>query len=574
MAEPAPSPLVHRAVLPVQGDGDFDLLATVRRRGVDWVRSKHRQAVIPQASGRHLLAEHVVLDVASAYAQDGSETGVRFRLREAKEEGLWQTTLTAVSTGPGEGWAGVDLEYSPEEGQAVTDPKPPRVIRELTGHLPVRDGSARVHQRPAVMTGVYIPQLVRVLTNAQRRLPCIVAARPSKRPDPEWRRTVDNLFRQAAGFATLYELEDSAAANALKAELGHALRIDPGGIRTYLPGLDPEDPGDAHRHRVLSAARLTGVRGRGGAAVVARGVQDRARQAVQPSALRHAAFADVLRQERESRERELESVRAAPDRNSVEELRADLKETAALLELADKEIADLRKSKELAELRVASLTELNEKLTSDLEDAFADHFVDQHELHRVQNEVGRLRAALRRTGREDEIRSAEATEVQEAPTSFDELLGACAGRPRVCFTGDESQALELDETGGSKAAVWAGKAWRALVSLDGYAAAKSEDFAGAFHEYCSNPPGDGEAVALKQLAMSESQVTLDKYGHERIFPVPEDIAPEGEVLMEAHIKLDSRGSISPRVYFMDCTAEHGIVVVGYIGRHLTNTRTN
>ena len=44
--------------------------------------------------------------------------------------------------------------------------------------------------------------------------------------------------------------------------------------------------------------------------------------------------------------------------------------------------------------------------------------------------------------------------------------------------------------------------------------------------------------------------------------------------MQAHLKVDSRGSVSPRVYFLDCTAEHGEIVVGYIGRHLDNTKTN
>lgn len=45
--------------------------------------------------------------------------------------------------------------------------------------------------------------------------------------------------------------------------------------------------------------------------------------------------------------------------------------------------------------------------------------------------------------------------------------------------------------------------------------------------------------------------------------------------MESHVKIDSAGATSPRVHFFDDTAgETGKVVVGYVGRHLRNTKTN
>jgi hypothetical protein len=60
---------------------------------------------------------------------------------------------------------------------------------------------------------------------------------------------------------------------------------------------------------------------------------------------------------------------------------------------------------------------------------------------------------------------------------------------------------------------------------------------------------------------------------ERVFPVPESIDTDGCAFMESHFRLSAKKSVSPRVYILDATRKDGRVYVGYIGRHLENTKS-
>ena len=53
------------------------------------------------------------------------------------------------------------------------------------------------------------------------------------------------------------------------------------------------------------------------------------------------------------------------------------------------------------------------------------------------------------------------------------------------------------------------------------------------------------------------------------------IDPAGRVFMGAHVRIgaSAAGRINPRLYFHDATARFGMMYVGYLGRHLSNTRS-
>ncbi|MFD8622864.1 hypothetical protein ACFV4E_03045 [Streptomyces hygroscopicus] len=143
----------------------------------------------------------------------------------------------------------------------------------------------------------------------------------------------------------------------------------------------------------------------------------------------------------------------------------------------------------------------------------------------------------------------------------------------VLVTADRSKALELDE--GERARVWAAKAWNALRALDSYTQAAREGLNGGFYQHCTSDRPGAVNWPLKQFAPAESDTTMNRWDAERIFAVPEDVDPSGRKEMQAHLKLGSKGSTSPRIYFLDDTEGiTGRVIVGYIGPHLTNTKTN
>jgi hypothetical protein len=58
-----------------------------------------------------------------------------------------------------------------------------------------------------------------------------------------------------------------------------------------------------------------------------------------------------------------------------------------------------------------------------------------------------------------------------------------------------------------------------------------------------------------------------------VFRVPTSVSPDGLVLMDAHFKPTHADTVAPRMHYFDDTDQSGKVYVGYIGRHLTNTKT-
>jgi hypothetical protein len=67
---------------------------------------------------------------------------------------------------------------------------------------------------------------------------------------------------------------------------------------------------------------------------------------------------------------------------------------------------------------------------------------------------------------------------------------------------------------------------------------------------------------------------MSQYGDERVFRVPTSVSPSGTATMEAHIRISSEGTVSPRMHFLDALAATGKIYVGYLGPHLRNTLTS
>jgi hypothetical protein len=52
------------------------------------------------------------------------------------------------------------------------------------------------------------------------------------------------------------------------------------------------------------------------------------------------------------------------------------------------------------------------------------------------------------------------------------------------------------------------------------------------------------------------------------------IPGSGTIMMTAHVALLNRRAGAPRLYFLDRVSEEQAVYVGYIGRHLANSKIN
>ncbi|PWW23478.1 hypothetical protein JD79_02652 [Geodermatophilus normandii] len=119
--------------------------------------------------------------------------------------------------------------------------------------------------------------------------------------------------------------------------------------------------------------------------------------------------------------------------------------------------------------------------------------------------------------------------------------------------------------------VWAGKAWAALQALNDYAAQKSAGKHNLnFYRFCADPPPGSLTINPSWVAIGESDSTRNDptTRSARMFPVPTAVNSSGTAFMEAHIKVQRRGGLAPRIHYVDDSQQSGMVYVGYFGRHL------
>ncbi len=554
------NPLAHRTTLTVR-DPEKALQA-VRRISAQWLTGKYGSA--PHSSGLHRLGRHVVLTNQAAYRHDGSEYAIRLQLREDNPEATWRTTITAVDLDRVSALISVALEFFPN-GDGPLVPRRPRLVRDLVRDLEPVDGPARLTLEAIGVHAADVDPLIELLCDPERRMPLIVLARPD-RPNPVWNKRTNEAMPKCAGAASLYMLEDRDAVDAFRKAIGEHHRVASGSIRMYLPKVDPAWPPDSPRHRFLTMARMVDPSDHvwnGLASTVER----LSTEAPVPQALRDLSFPDIGTRGRQERQDALATDRTS-DRLAI--LQKNVTELEELLTEADEELKESARTADLSARTIASLEErlhaAGERADEDTEEVL--RALD--DVERARAEADLLRSRLRIAGRYDETVVAE--QPRGVPDSFEGLWKRLPDLDSILVTADKTTALGLDEA--DRARVWAAKAWNGLRALNSYARAAREGFNGGFYQYCNSDRPGTVNWPRKQIAMVESSRTMHTWGSERIFQVPAEVSSSGHMEMQAHLKLDSKGSTSPRIYFMDDTkGPTGKVIVGYVGPHLTNTKT-
>ncbi|GAA2679872.1 MULTISPECIES: hypothetical protein [Actinosynnema] len=127
---------------------------------------------------------------------------------------------------------------------------------------------------------------------------------------------------------------------------------------------------------------------------------------------------------------------------------------------------------------------------------------------------------------------------------------------------------------------WLRRAWSVLVALYDYAglrAAADGQAPANLHAYLERPERwPGRRYPRTIHAPTESRTVLDNpaWRAERLFPVPDEDDTQKMVLMLEHVRIGDREG-HPRLHLHDDTAptRTGTIYVGYLGKHLTNSRT-
>ncbi|MDF9717367.1 hypothetical protein INN71_13545 [Nocardioides sp. ChNu-153] len=237
-----------------------------------------------------------------------------------------------------------------------------------------------------------------------------------------------------------------------------------------------------------------------------------------------------------------------------------------------------RISSELAERqgRIEALEEEVEAWRETAEEALLEQGSAEEDRRAIQDEVLRLRRFLLEQGRHTEALSPTPTSAStSAPRNFEELLDRLGEFEQhgVVFTGDRRRTIGLDDN--DTVGNLVGAAWEYLLVLADYVRSKMlGHFDGNMKSYLLHTPAGYRPLPKSRFGEKESRSTLNQWGADRVFPVPPEVAPTGEILMEAHFKLPRCGMVTPRIHYYDNAHADGRVYVGYIGPHLRTKATN
>ena len=148
-----------------------------------------------------------------------------------------------------------------------------------------------------------------------------------------------------------------------------------------------------------------------------------------------------------------------------------------------------------------------------------------------------------------------------------------AGKTACANPGDISVVafVESRDTMGTAAQA----AWDACCALSDFTRVMVDGtFEGSVDHYLKRVPDGCRGVPTRKHAFGETEATINQFGAERVFPVPDSVSPDGRATMVAHFKLAVIGRITPRLYYLDRVRQEGKVYIGYIGRHLRNAQAN
>ncbi|MDH6128615.1 hypothetical protein [Kitasatospora sp. GP82] len=538
-------------------------------------------AVLPPQSGP--TREGPAREGPTAAPQDTPAIGhyTRRRLRTPAPHGTHQLTLTIATTTPStlsasaaatagpQTWVRLEAEHlaSGSGVRTVGRVPVPELARTLLPLLDAMDGPAAVGPVARLVTPDEVDALIDELCDPDRRLPTIVASVPSGVPLGEWfAGTVEPLMRQLTGLAVLYVL-DHAALPLFNVALEYH-KVYGGAVRTYLPEIDPASRLDGTRHPVLARQRIEEDIRRAAALLSREPRRVAAELPPVPLLLAVPPLQVPVETKRVARpESPLPSQQSHS--SSQAQLSLSLRQSTAGTE------TDGPRPAEESQLFGRSLHAPR----------WRDRWAEGEEQYGALRRVGvQVRAVS--AGRLCTVTSPESLDrfrradiaadpfEDSMPASFSELVCRFTEFPLVDFTGDQKETLALD--GQADGAGWARLAWEGLTALQEYAAAAVRGEAGGdFKQWCEHTPPGCHHFPPRKAVRGESRTVEShtKWKRERMLPVPECVDVSRRAFMGAHLRIGG-GRTAPRLHYLDDCSGSGRIYVGYIGLHLTNTRTN
>ncbi len=584
----------YRAFFPIVGDA----LQGAQQELALWLKGKSIP-IDPHRSGAEELAVgnkrfHWQLRVAHL---EGGHEALDFLMTEEEEGQATFHTQLVVRQAPMGSWAFLNVTNDQYRFTGT-----PRLAKQLLKALDVRDAGVRVTGVPTRLApGDLVEPWIELMLAQERRLPLVVVASGEGLTLEEQRRYEDKVSswtRSLAGQAHILMLSPDATTR-FNDRLPRAFHAQPWTIRTYRPEVDLTSHESALASRSITRDRLLKASDRQLHRLligIARGItQSGAPPAV--VARTRSLIARAERSRKAAEDREESKIRLRQIRESAERQQRE----DALPELSGELARSVLEALGEAHLTQAIIEQVLDVLTSppvetvdaSLEaevDALQEQLSDlnyQLELSRMgleesESELAEAHAEVDKRDRKIDYLTGVVQEhdpakafsyVDEDPhAGIEDILDVCervAELKNVRVTWDEDTVLGLAER--DSYGVVARNAWSSLLTLERWGERWLAGDRRPAHDLIAEVSVGG--ITPRKVILGESDATMNQFGHTRVFRVPTTVDPSGLATMEAHIRVSTEGTVSPRMHFLDDLARTGKIYVGYLGPHLPNTQT-
>ncbi|MGP9651769.1 hypothetical protein ACT3TP_14945 [Glutamicibacter sp. AOP38-B1-38] len=538
----------------------------------NWFRSRKFDD-LPASDARTENSKGQTLRHQYRVMEDGTNA-YRWLLTEEWEKAHWQedgldqtarTRITVTSQGD-KVWVLADilppLEKSRYGGDRPRDTTTPAFIQPLLKAVDFHDGDSPLSAgHSLVRTAEGLDLLLNTIQDENRRGMVLVTTPPEDQTPERWQGTVHDVLKGMHGLTSIHMVAGEKL-DAFNSWMGNAHGIAPGSIRTYKASVDLDNRLDGHAHRIMQKHRIYSEASHRLNRLLRRSLIKELAGVELPDTLRRAdlEFRKPVRHRQESSvfEQAVETVNLQNENTELNEL----------LDASDTENAVLRALTE-------EIEQSNRELLDETDILNFEISAKQDELDRAHSEIQRLRHKLWSTGDQDAYIEPAPEEQSAPPESFDELLKRMVELPGVHFSGNEEITRELDDFSDLGESV-VQKTWEVLRTFDAYAKARTgKEFDGGIFQYQRNTE-HGFYMRIRQISAQESNTVQQngKMRDQRLFPVPAEVDPSGQMLMYAHVPLATKRGRSPRLHFEDTWAFNGQITIGYIGPHLDNKSTN
>jgi hypothetical protein len=269
------------------------LLGTVIEHLGRWLASKeiHLEA---NRAGQYVLDHDDLVTVLRDRVGDGQLYQWRRQHPDAQPRDVWRTTITALERPDEPGWIWTEIETRDDSTALGEAPfnrcmSVPSVLRGLLMELETLDGRTDIASGPQWVTLGHLPDLMDYLADETRRGPVYMISQGQQSRE-EFERWAREVTWHLVGMGSAFLLNPVVEAG-FNEMVGSGHSVPPGTMRTYLPDVNLDNPGDPLRHRILGRTRIVATDTRRLARMLGRAERDRAARLPIPADARELVHA-------------------------------------------------------------------------------------------------------------------------------------------------------------------------------------------------------------------------------------------------------------------------------------------